>query len=96
MRVYINTDQFAYIEIMNGVTARQFSKKFGIGLKSAQTWLSRWKAKGYLVNDPSTHVYKCSPDKWWGQLVYDSEQEDVCGPIEIRPDDVEPFGMTEI
>ncbi len=94
MRVYIEPDRFHYIEDMEGVTARQFSEKFGISTKIARTWLSRWKARGYLVHIapkayrrepgskhaiPVDGVYKTNPAKWWGRLAYDSETWNLVG-----------------
>ena len=49
-RVYVNTEGFKYIEEQRerGITVPVFAARFGISKRSAATWLSKWKAAGFL------------------------------------------------
>ena len=81
MKVYINREGFQYIELRGsqGVTVRQFASKFGIQKDSAASWLSKWKALGYLKHQRGQgrtegYYYIDNSCLWWGKKVFDSER----------------------
>lgn len=44
----IKYEMFQFIEKKGSVTPEELASKFGIGVRSAATWLSRWAKQGYL------------------------------------------------
>ena len=87
---FIKIEGFEYIERKgrDGVNAQEFADKFLVKLKTAQSWLSRWTTKGYLVHMNNVNPIKQQaygrpmglgrykidyPCKPWPELVFDNE-----------------------
>ena len=84
MKVYINADAFRFIENTKsaGVTAEGLSARFRMSKRSAATWLSKWKAAGYLIHRRGAHsaagVYFIDNScLWWGLKVFDTSRDDL-------------------
>jgi len=85
-RVYVNREGFKHIEEQRerGITVPQFAERFSISKRSAATWLSKWKAAGFLkhkrgIGHEAGLYFIDNSCIWWGTKVFDTEREDKSG-----------------
>ena len=84
-RAYIKIEYFEFIELKGSVTIEEFAAKFGMPRNHAAIWLSKWKGKGYLAQEPPPKKIRFAGEvgrpkgggytmgpRWWGELVYGS------------------------